>query len=98
MVTPLDASQNKLNTNILTRQELETITPTCNQKCISLCLFVQALILFTLGAPIILLSQSIKEVVVDYSNWYNNLNSALYQNTLTHQNPPQSNTVSCPLK
>jgi hypothetical protein len=57
------------STNIITRQELETITPNCNQKCISLYLFIQSLVFFLLGTPIILMSDSIKEIAVDYSNW-----------------------------
>jgi hypothetical protein len=52
------------------RQELNNYTPQCNIKCSILCNIILIILFLGLGLPIVLLTSTVKEYVIDYTDWY----------------------------
>lgn len=55
--------------DMILRQELTSLTPNCNVKCAVICNLILIMIFVSLGVPIVVLSNSIIEYHVDYTNW-----------------------------
>jgi hypothetical protein len=52
------------------RQELVNYTPQCNIKCSIFCNIIMMVLFLGLGLPILLLTSTVKEFIIDYSDWY----------------------------
>lgn len=51
------------------RQEMNNYTPFCNVTCSIYCNLCLIIFFLALGIPIIIMSNSVKEYYVDYTDW-----------------------------